>query len=149
MRKTCEICGSNPAMYICSECGRSVCPECFEPDSWICSDCYRKKKQEHAQEGFEESLTSFPLFMKIFLAGFLLIFLGMVILIIAGLMGGISQSFGLVVFIGPIPIILGTGKYSLLAILLAVLLTILGIILFVIFRKWGFQGALHKDIESV
>ena len=149
MRKICEICGSNPAMYVCSECGRSACRQCFDPDSWICSDCYRKEKQEYAQRDLEKSLTPFPLFMKMFLAGFLLIFLGMVILMIAGLMGGISQSFGLVVFIGPIPIILGTGKYSLLAILLAVLLTIFGIVLFVIFRKWGFQGRLQKDIKSL
>lgn len=149
MKKTCEICGSNPAMYVCSECGRSVCPQCFESNIWICSDCYSKKKQEYAQQDFEKSLTSFPLFMKVFLAGFLLIFLGVIILMIAGLMGGISPSFGLVVFIGPIPIILGTGKYSLLAILLAVLLTIFGIVLFVIFRKWRFQGALQKEIESL
>jgi len=87
--------------------------------------------------------------MKVFLAGFLLIFLGVIILMIAGLMGGTSQSFGLVVFIGPIPIILGAGKYSLLAILLAVLLTIFGIVLFVIFRKWRLQGVLQKEIESL
>jgi len=149
MRKICEICGSNPAMYVCSECGRSICRQCFDLDSWICSDCYCKEKQEYAQRNLEKSFTPFPLFMKVFLAGFLLIFLGMVILMIAGLMGGISQSFGLVVFIGPIPIILGTGKYSLLAILLAVLLTIFGIVLFIIFRKWGFQGRLQKDIKSL
>jgi len=73
--------------------------------------------------------------MKVFLVGFLLIFLGTIILLIAGLIGGISQSFGLVIFIGPIPIILGAGKYSLLAVLLAVILTIIGVVLFVILRK--------------
>ncbi len=76
--------------------------------------------------------------MKVFLAGFILIFIGMLILMIAGLMGGISQSFGLVVFVGPIPIILGSGKYSLLAILLALILTVLGIIMFIFLRKQHF-----------
>jgi len=149
MRKTCEICGSNSAMYVCSECGRSVCPECFEPNIWICSECYGKKSQKPGQPSLEEPLTSFPVFMKMFLAGFLLIFLGVIILMIAGFMGEISQSFGLVVFIGPIPIILGAGRYSLLAVLLAVLLTVFGIIIFVIFRKWRFQGALQKEVESL
>ena len=148
MRKICEICGVNPAMYVCSECGRNVCPQCFKLDKWICSDCYRKSEEDHVQNIFEKSF-SFPLFTKIFLAGFLLIFLGMIILMIAGLMGGLSQSFGLIVFIGPIPIILGAGKYSLLAIILAVLLTVMGIILFVIFRKWRFQEVSQKEIKSL
>jgi len=139
MRKICEICGSNPAMYVCSECGRNVCSQCFDHDDWLCRDCFRKKEQEYVQQGYEASST-FPLFMKVFLAGFLLIFLGTIILMIAGFIGGISQSFGLVVFIGPIPIILGAGKYSLLAILLAVVLTIIGVVLFFLFRtRSGFQ----------
>jgi len=133
MVKNCEVCGINPAVYVCSECGRSVCHQCFEPRSWLCYDCYYKKRQEPIQRDVETPV-SFPLFMKVFLAGFLLIFLGVIILMIAGLMGGISQSYGLVVFIGPIPIILGAGKYSLLAILLAIILTIIGIALFLIFR---------------
>ncbi len=139
MKKICEICGSNPAMYVCSECGRSVCRQCFEPSSWICSDCYRVKGREYEHD-LEASTISSSLFMKVFLAGFLLIFLGVAILMIAGLMGWVSQSFGLVVFIGPIPIILGAGKYSSLAILLAIILTIIGIALFVILRKQMFLG---------
>ena len=143
MRKICEICGNNPAMYVCSECSRNVCSQCFNLDEWLCSDCFRKKEQEYVQQGYEASAT-FPLFMKVFLAGFLLIFLGTIILMIAGLIGGISQSFGLVIFIGPIPIILGAGKYSLLAILLAVVLTIIGIVLFFLLRR----GRVFQDLYS-
>ena len=84
--------------------------------------------------------TSYPLFIKIFLIGFLLAFLGMIILMVAGLMEGVSQSSGIIVFIGPIPIMLGVGKPSLLAIFLAILLTIIGIVLFFIFRRISFQS---------
>jgi len=143
MVKICEICGSNPATYVCSECGRSVCNQCFDHDSWLCRDCHRKEKQEYAQRDFEDS-SAFPLFMKVFLAGFFLIFLGTILLMIAGLIGGISQSFGLVVFIGPIPIILGAGEYSLLAVLLAIILTIIGIVLFVILRRLSFRNLYSK-----
>jgi uncharacterized membrane protein len=143
--KLCEICGSNAATYVCSECGRSVCDQCFESDGWICSACLRAK-EEYAGRGQESSLSSMPLFMKVFLAGFLLIFLGTAIIMIAGLMGWVSQSFGLVVFIGPIPIILGAGKYPFLAMLLAAILTIIGVVLFLILRKY-YQDQLQEQMK--
>ena len=137
MGRICEICGVNPAMYVCSNCGRNVCSQCFEKNSWLCIECYNKRNQ-----GFKEEVlwTSYPLFIKIFLIGFLLAFLGMIILMVAGLMEGVSQSSGIIVFIGPIPIMLGVGKPSLLAIFLAILLTIIGIVLFFIFRRISFQS---------
>ena len=137
MGRICEICGVNPAMYVCSNCGRNVCSQCFEKNSWLCIECYNKRNQS-----FKEEIlwTSYPLFIKIFLIGFLLAFLGMIILMVAGLMEGVSQSSGIIVFIGPIPIMLGVGKPSLLAIFLAILLTIIGIVLFFIFRRISFQS---------
>jgi len=56
----------------------------------------------------------------------------MVLMAIVAVFSGAS-NFGAVVFIGPIPIILGTGPQFLLAIVLAVALTILGVILFFAF----------------
>jgi len=143
MGRICEICGVNPAMYVCSNCGRNVCSQCFEKNSWLCIECYNKRNQ-----GFKEEVlwTSYPLFIKIFLIGFLLAFLGMIILMVAGLMEGVSQSSGIIVFIGPIPIMLGVGKPSLLAIFLAILLTIIGIVLFFIFRRISFQSTERRHI---
>ena len=143
MGRICEICGVNPAMYVCSNCGRNVCSQCFEKNSWLCIECYNKRNQ-----GFKEEVlwTSYPLFIKIFLIGFLLAFLGMIILMVAGLMEGVPQSSGIIVFIGPIPIMLGVGKPSLLAIFLAILLTIIGIVLFFIFRRISFQSTERRHI---
>lgn len=78
--------------------------------------------------------------MKVFLVGFFLVFIGVVILMIATLIYGLPDSVGLIVFIGPIPIILGAGKYSFLAIMLAIVLTILSIIFFMILRKQKVNG---------
>jgi len=78
--------------------------------------------------------------MKVFLVGFFLVFIGVVILMIATLIYGLPDSVGLIVFIGPIPIILGAGEYSFLAIMLAVVLTILSIIFFMILRKQKVNG---------
>jgi uncharacterized protein (TIGR00304 family) len=40
-----------------------------------------------------------------------------------------SVSGGLIIFVGPIPMILGSGPYAVFAILLAVILTIIGFIM--------------------
>jgi len=78
--------------------------------------------------------------MKFFLVGFFLVFIGVVILMITTLIYGLPDSVGLIVFIGPIPIILGAGEYSFLTIVLAIILTILSIIFFMILRKQKANG---------
>lgn len=63
-------------------------------------------------------------------------FVGIVVLIVAAtLQGGTSVSVGAVVFIGPIPIVLGAGPYAFFALLFAVILTIVGFIVFFWLRK--------------
>jgi len=56
--------------------------------------------------------------------GFILIFVGMVALILMSLRGNVEWGGGLVVFIGPIPIVIGGGRLSKFAVLMAVLLAI-------------------------
>jgi len=74
--------------------------------------------------------------MWLFLIGFFLMFVGVVVLIVAAaLQGDTSASFASVIFIGPIPIILGAGPHALLALLLAVILTIFGFVVFFWLRK--------------
>jgi len=83
----------------------------------------------------EETLMPATLF-KLFLVGFFLMFAGVVVLIVAtALQGGAGASGGLVIFIGPIPIILGAGPHASLALLLAVILTIVGFVVFFWLRK--------------
>jgi len=74
--------------------------------------------------------------LRLFLAGFFLMFLGAIVLIVASaLQGDTNVSMGSVVFIGPIPIVLGAGPHAFFAILLAVILTIAGFIVFFWLRK--------------
>lgn len=131
--KACEICGKRAARYVCQECGREVCEACLEPHSWVCSDCYGRVKRE--APAFEAIPWSAP--FKLFLLGFLLIFMGMIFVIIAAVLFGAPATSGAVIFVGPIPIVLGAGPHSLWAIVLAVALTILGLILFFALRKRG------------
>jgi uncharacterized membrane protein len=126
--KTCQICGKLASVtYACKHCKRDVCEACFKHGVDVCSECYNHLK------GGMHPLT-FPL--KLFLLGFALIFAGMIFLIASSILyGNVQTTTGVVIFVGPIPIILGSGPYSIFAILLATILTILGIVFFLLLRK--------------
>jgi len=82
----------------------------------------------------EEVVWTIPL--RLFLIGFFLMFAGIVVLIVAAvLQGDMSASGALIIFIGPIPIILGAGSNASFALLLAVILTIVGFVVFFWLRK--------------
>ena len=71
---------------------------------------------------------------KLFVLSFLLILMGTILILIASVLTG-TFSIGAVIFLGPIPIILGAGPHLIWMIMLAFALTILGIVAFVICRK--------------
>jgi len=129
--RTCEICGNRVARYVCQECGREVCQFCFEPSTWVCQDCYNRLRLEApVLEAFPWS-TPF----KLFLLGFVLMFVGMILMVIATIFFGSSSIAGGVIWILPLPPIgFGAGPYAFLAMLLAVVLAI-GLILFVTLRR--------------
>ena len=129
---TCEVCGKRAARYVCQECGRKVCETCLEPHTWVCSDCYSRLKREIPRM-LDAPSWSLPL--KLFLVGFFLIFMGMIFIMVTAIISGAPTNFGAIIFVGPVPIILGAGPYSLWAILLAVALTVLGIVLFFALRR--------------
>ncbi len=82
----------------------------------------------------EETSSSLPL--KLFLFGFILMFAGVVVLVASALLGGNgSVSGGVVIFVGPIPIIFGAGPYASLAIVSAAILTIIGFVMFFWLRR--------------
>ena len=130
--KTCEVCGKRAARYICQECGREVCQFCFEPNTCFCSDCYNHLKREtSALESFQWS-TPF----KLFVLGFILMFVGIIIMMIATVLFGTSAGAGAIIWIFPLPPIgFVTGPYAFWVILLGVALTVLGLILFIALRK--------------
>ncbi len=129
--RTCKICGKRAARYICQECGREICEVCLEPHTWVCTECYERVKLEAPL--FEA--TPWPTPFKLFLLGFLLIFIGMIFVTITAFLSGTPANFGAIIFIGPIPIVLGAGPNPIWAIMLAVVVTIVGVILFLLLRK--------------
>jgi uncharacterized membrane protein len=71
---------------------------------------------------------------KLFFLGFLLTFVGVVLVMVSGFLSGDSAGF---VWILPFPpVIFGVGwPYPVWVILLVIALTVVGIVLFVLFRK--------------
>lgn len=132
--KVCELCGKRSARYVCQECGKAICERCIEPYEWLCLECYGKAEAP-ARVGAEgRKIHQIP-FIKLFITGFMLMFIGMIILFLAALLTGLKDSFNFIFLIGPIPIILGYGQYSLLLILLATVLTIMCLAAFIFLSR--------------
>lgn len=74
---------------------------------------------------------------KLSLIGFFLIFVGVILLIAAALVQArdSNTSAGIIIFIGPVPIIIGAGPHALFAILLAAALTVSCLFLFFLLRR--------------
>jgi len=74
--------------------------------------------------------------MGLFLMGFFIMFLGMIILFVAALLQGERGISGAaIIYIGPIPILIGAGPHASIALLFAVIMTIVGFIVFFWLRK--------------
>jgi len=75
-------------------------------------------------------------FLVLFIVGFFLTLVGITILIVATMLYGEgSANFVALIFIGPIPIVVGAGPQAGLLILFAIILAILSIIMFLIMRR--------------
>ena len=91
---------------------------------------------------FNENSEDSQKFLILIIIGFLLTFAGIIILILAAIIYSEgSANFGALLFIGPIPIIVGFGPEAPMVVLLAIILTVLSIIMFLIIRREEKQKA--------
>jgi uncharacterized membrane protein len=129
--RSCEICGVRPAKYVCQECSRNNCQACFEPNNCVCRDCYGRSRGADSSREYVQSKT----FFRLFLVGCFLVFVGTVFLMVSTVFFGATANFAGVIFVGPIPIVIGAGPDYLWAIALAFFLTIFGLAAFVLLRR--------------
>jgi uncharacterized membrane protein len=73
--------------------------------------------------------------MWIFFIAFAMIFIGMLLITYGSASNSGQFSGGAIILIGPVPIILGSGPYSVALIVLAGVLTIGGLLFFLVMRK--------------
>ncbi len=129
----CVLCGKRAATYVCQDCGRAVCNNCFDPVHWSCSDCQTRIKPT-TTIGYREVRQSSAA-MWLFFIAFAMIFIGILLMTLGSLSNIESISGGAVILIGPIPIVFGTGPYSVALIALAAVLTIFAVIFFYFFAR--------------
>ena len=137
----CDVCGTRPSLYVCQDCGKRACQSCFIPENGLCSGC-ATVLQETAGRAAQWNEFG-PILI---LAGFALAFIGALAVFLAVFMGGGDASGGLVIFIGPIPIVLGFGTQGLP--LLAVALTIAGAIMLALLLRLGPRASANVLLKS-
>jgi uncharacterized membrane protein len=75
-------------------------------------------------------------FLALFIVGFFMTLIGIIILIVATMLyGEDSANFVALIFIGPIPIVVGAGPQAGWMVLFAIVLAVLSIITFLIMRR--------------
>ncbi|MHA1581916.1 MAG: TIGR00304 family membrane protein [Candidatus Baldrarchaeia archaeon] len=140
MTVLCELCGERPAKYVCQECGRRVCQYCFDTYYEVCNDCF-KAIGEHTELLSVERGINVDWMLKFVIIGFVIMFLGMIIIAITSLttISGASGTF--FIFIGPIPIIFGYGSHASYLLILSILIFVIFLFLFF---YWYKQGSVEK-----
>jgi len=88
-------------------------------------------KDESESEG---AIVSSRLFGLLIL-GIALVLIGIVVLVVVSLAFSSSASVGVVVFIGPFPIVFGSGPNAGLLIIIGVLLAALSVVLFLVMNR--------------
>lgn len=90
---------------------------------------------EEDQES-EENSASLGGFMLLFAAGFVLVFIGVILVMAASSFGGDgSASSGIIVFIGPFPIVFGAGPNAGWLILIGAILAALSVVMLVLMQR--------------
>jgi len=79
--------------------------------------------------------------LTVFFAGFAIIIVGIILVVLASVLGIGSGSVGGVIFIGPFPIVFGAGPDAIWLILISLTIAVLMLVLFVVWRRrnWKLQ----------
>jgi uncharacterized membrane protein len=128
----CGFCGTRNASFVCHNCGRMACRECFDANRWWCSSCSN-------QLGSTIGPTSFqvPAIGMLFFLAFVMIFVGILLMNLGPILNGgtLGPSGGAVILIGPFPIILGSGPLSGVMVVLSLVLSVCALFFFVVILR--------------
>mgnify|MGYP000100088971 CR=1 FL=1 len=122
----CSICRKNQAMYVCRNCGRVVCSNCFEPSVWLCVDCFKRK----TSIGPHVAVPKIPLLIKPLWIGIILTLVGFALMMLATLTVGLAGGEAYIVLPGLIiPL---SGEIAFAAIVCFFVIVIAIMVLFVL-----------------
>jgi uncharacterized membrane protein len=87
------------------------------------------------QETEDEGITVSSRLFGFLILGIALVLIGIVVLVVVSLVLGGSGSVGVVIFIGPFPIVFGSGPNADWLILIGIILAVLSIVLFWVMNR--------------
>jgi uncharacterized membrane protein len=88
-------------------------------------------EENESEEGIAVSSRMFWLLIL----GIVLVFVGIVVLVVVSLVFSSSSSVGVVIFIGPFPIVFGSGPNASWLILIGIILAVLSVVLFFVMNR--------------
>jgi uncharacterized membrane protein len=98
--------------------------------------CLLRIADEKSQETAEEGITVSSRLFLFLILGFVLVFIGIIVILIATVLyGGGSASAGAVIFIGPFPIVIGAGSDVTWIVLFSIILAVLSVVVFLIMNR--------------
>ena len=87
-------------------------------------------------ENEEENQAVSSRFLLVLSIGFVIFFVGVVVMVLAVALGnGGSGSAGIVIFIGPFPIVFGAGPDAVWLILIGIVVAVISLVLFLLMRR--------------
>jgi uncharacterized membrane protein len=87
------------------------------------------------QETGDEGITISSRLFGFLILGIALVFVGIVVLVVVSVVLGSSGSVGVVIFIGPFPIVFGSGPNADWLILIGLILAVLSVVLFLVMKR--------------
>lgn len=95
-----------------------------------------KSAGEESRETVEEGTTISTKLFLVLILGFAVVFVGIAVILVATVLyGSGSASVGAVIFIGPIPIVIGAGPDVTLMILFSMILAVLSIVVLLVMNR--------------
>jgi len=88
-----------------------------------------------AKENEEKSVTTDKRLFSLLILGICLVFVGIAVLVVVSMLSNSSVSGGAVIFIGPFPIVFGSGPNSSWLILIGIILAVLSVVYFLIMNR--------------
>lgn len=95
-----------------------------------------KRDEEETGETFDEGVTVSSRFFLLLTVGVILVFVGVAVVVVASVFYSAgSTSAGVVIFIGPFPIVIGAGSDVPMIALFSIILAVLSVVVFLVMNR--------------
>lgn len=95
-----------------------------------------KRDEERTGETAKEGVRGSSRFFLLLIGGVILVFVGVAVIVVASVFySTVSASAGVVIFIGPFPIVIGAGPDVTWIVLFSVILAVLSVVVFLVMNR--------------